>query len=282
MSKLSAFCESIAGRTHGVMSNANTSRRPSPKNVTLALVTGGSRGLGRSMALHLADRGVDVVLTYVKNAKDAADVVELVKSKGRKAAALQLDVADSKSFGAFAEKLQTELQRTFGRKDFDALVNNAGTGLHAPFAQTTEAQFDDMVNVHLKSTFFLTQRLLPLLADGGRILNVTTGLDRFSYPGYSAYASMKGAVEVLTRYLAVELGPRGIAVNAIAPGAIATDFGGAAVRNSPQLAAMIAGQTALGRVGEADDVGGAVAQILSPESRWMNGQRIEVSGGIHL
>jgi NAD(P)-dependent dehydrogenase (short-subunit alcohol dehydrogenase family) len=252
------------------------------KNVSLALITGGSRGLGRSMALHLADRGIDVVLTYVKGANDAAAVVELVKQKGRKAAALQLDVADSRSFGAFAETLRAELERTFGRKDLDALVNNAGTGLHAPFAQTTEAQFDDMVNVHLKSTFFLTQRLLPLLADGGRIVNVTTGLDRFSYPGYAAYASMKGAIEVLTRYLAVELGPRRISVNAIAPGAIATDFGGGAVRSNPQLQAMIAGQTALGRVGEADDVGGAVALLLSPEGRWINGQRIEASGGIHL
>lgn len=256
--------------------------RPSPRNVTLALVTGGSRGLGRSAALHLAERGVDVVITYLKNEKEAADVVSLVQQKGRKAAALPLDVSDSRGFGAFAERLSTTLTRTFGRNDLDALVNNAGTGLHAPFAETTEAQFDDMVSVHLKSAFFLTQRLLPLLADGGRILNVTTGLDRFSYPGYSAYASVKGAVEVLTRYLAVELGPRGIAVNAIAPGAIATDFGGAAVRDNPQLAAMIAAQTALGRVGQADDIGGAVAQILSPESRWMNGQRIEVSGGIHL
>lgn len=262
--------------------NLTETSRPRPKNVTLALVTGGSRGLGRSMALHLADRGVDVVVTYLRSANEAADVVDLVKKKGRKAAALPLDVADSRSFGAFAESLAMELARTFGRKDVDALVNNAGTGLYAPFAQTTEAQFDDMVNVHLKSTFFLTQRLLPLLADGGRILNVTSGLDRFSYPGYSAYASMKGAVEVLTRYLAVELGARGIAVNAIAPGAIKTDFGGGAVRNNPELAAMIASQTALGRVGEADDVGGAVAQLLSPESRWMNGQRVEVSGGIHL
>lgn len=264
------------------MSPMSSTTRPASKNVTLALITGGSRGLGRSMALHLADRGVDVVITYRNNAKEAAEVVELVRRKGRKAAALQLDVGESRTFGAFAEALGAELERTFGRKDLDALVNNAGTGLHAPFAETTEAQFDEMVNVHLKSTFFLTQRLLPRLADGGRILNVTTGLDRFSYPGYSAYASVKGAVEVLTRYMAVELGPRGIAVNAIAPGAIATDFGGGAVRDNPALAAMIAGQTALGRVGEADDIGGAVAQILSPEGRWMNGQRIEVAGGIHL
>ncbi len=275
---MSVYRDPMFGPTPEAMNNS----RPSPRNVTLALVTGGSRGLGRSAALHLAERGVDVVITYLKNEKEAADVVSLVQQKGRKAAALPLDVSDSRSFGAFAERLSTTLTRTFGRNDLDALVNNAGTGLHAPFAETTEAQFDDMVSVHLKSAFFLTQRLLPLLADGGRILNVTTGLDRFSYPGYSAYASVKGAVEVLTRYLAVELGPRGIAVNAIAPGAIATDFGGAAVRDNPQLAAMIAAQTALGRVGQADDIGGAVAQILSPESRWMNGQRIEVSGGIHL
>lgn len=264
------------------MTTTNSSSRPSPKNVSLALVTGGSRGLGRNMALALADRGVDVVITYQKNDKDAADVVEQIKMKGRKAAALKLDVRVASSFGAFAESLQTELGRTFGRKDIDALVNNAGTGAYAPFAQTTEAQFDDMLNVHLRSAFFLTQKLLPLVADGGRILNVSTGLTRFSYGGFSAYAAMKGAVEVLTRYLAVELGPRGIAVNVLAPGAIATDFGGGMIKNNAELAASIAGQTALGRVGEADDIGGAVAFLLSPEARWINGQRIEASGGIHL
>jgi NAD(P)-dependent dehydrogenase (short-subunit alcohol dehydrogenase family) len=254
----------------------------SASNVSLALVTGGSRGLGKSMALHLADRGVDVILTYRSRADEAAKVVESIRSKGRKAAALALDAGDTKTFGAFAEAVKNLLRETWKRDDFDALVNNAGHGLHAPFVETREDQFDDMMNTHLKGPFFLTQRLLPLIAKGGRILNVSSGLARFSYPGYAAYAVMKGGVEVLTRYLAVELGARGISVNSVAPGAIATDFGGGAVRDNAQLNAMIAGQTALGRVGVADDIGGVVALLLAPESRWINGQRIEVAGGINL
>lgn len=259
-----------------------TTKTPPPaKAVTLALITGGSRGLGKSMALHLADRGVDVIVTYQQNAQDAADTVARVQQKGRKAAALQLDVRDAASFAAFATSLGKELSRTFGRADIDALVNNAGTGAYAPFAETSEAVFDEMLNVHLRATFFLTQRLLPMIAAGGRIVNVSTGLARFSLPGYAAYAAMKGAVEVLTRYLAVELGPRGIRVNTVAPGAIATDFGGGAVRDNPQLSAMVASQTPLGRVGVADDVGGAVAALLSQDAQWINGQRLEVAGGVH-
>jgi len=248
----------------------------------IALITGGSRGLGRSMALHLADRGVDVVLTYRSGEKEARAVVDAIVAKGRKAVALQLDVADSRSFGAFAETLAATLQKTFGRTTFDFLVNNAGTGIHATFAETTEAQFDELVNIHLKSTFFLTQKLLPLVADGGRILNLSSGLTRFTLPGFAAYAAMKGGIEVLTRYMAKELGSRRIRVNTLAPGAIETDFGGGMVRDNPQMNQGIAAQTALGRVGLPEDIGGAVAMLLAPESNWLNGQRIELSGGIAL
>jgi NAD(P)-dependent dehydrogenase (short-subunit alcohol dehydrogenase family) len=231
------------------------------------------------MALHLADRGTDLVLTYRASEKEALEVVQAIAAKGRKAIALQLDVRDTRSFGAFAERLKAELSRVWGRDRFDFLVNNAGTGLHASFSETTEAQFDDLVNVHLKATFFFSQKLLPLIADGGRILNVSTGLARFAYPGYSAYAAMKGGIEVLTRYMARELGPRKIAVNVIAPGAIETDFGGGTVRDNAEVNKMIASQTALGRVGLPDDIGAAVAMLLSPDAGWISGQRIEVSGG---
>jgi NAD(P)-dependent dehydrogenase (short-subunit alcohol dehydrogenase family) len=245
----------------------------------IALITGGSRGLGKSMALHLADAGTDVVITYLSSPQAAQDVVAQIQAKGRKAIALPLDVAKASTFSAFAADLKAGLA-SIGNERIDALVNNAGTGVHASFAETSEAQFDDMVNVHLKSTFFLTQQLLPLLSDGGRILNISSGLTRFTFPGYAAYASMKGAVEVLTHYLAKELGARKITVNTLAPGAIATDFGGGAVRDNPQLNQGIASQTALGRVGLPDDVGGLVAMLLSPQSGWLNGQRIEVSGGM--
>ena len=248
-------------------------------NHPIAVITGGSRGLGKNMALHLGDVGVDVVITYRSGEKEAREVAAQIEAKGQKAVALYLDVADARSFGAFAETLKTELGRVWNRDRFDHLVNNAGTGLHASIAETTEEQFDRLVNVHLKATFFLTQKLLPLLADGGRIVNVSTGLARFTYPGYSAYAAMKGGVEVLTRYMAKELGPRGISVNTIAPGAIATDFNGGTVRDNPQVNAFVAAQTALGRVGMPDDVGGAVEMLLAPGSRWITGQRIEVSGG---
>jgi NAD(P)-dependent dehydrogenase (short-subunit alcohol dehydrogenase family) len=248
----------------------------------IALITGGNRGLGRSMALHLAERGVDVIITYRGRADQAREVVAELTRKGRKAAALQLDVGSSRSFDAFAEAVRAELARTWQTERFHFLVNNAGVGVHQSFSETTEAQFDELMNIHLKGTFFLSQKLLPLLADGGKILNVSTGLARFTLPGYAAYASMKGAVEVLTRYMAKELGPRKISVNVIAPGAIETDFGGGVVRDNPEVNKAIASQVALGRVGLPDDIGGAVALLLSPESDWINGQRIEVSGGTLL
>ena len=258
------------------MSPTNTASTP------IALVTGGSRGLGRSMALHLADRGVDVVITYRAAAAEADAVVNAITTKGRRAVALPLDVADGGAFDAFVATLGATLKARWDRARIDYLVNNAGIGAYAAFADTTEAQFDELMNVHLKAPFFLTQKLLPLVADGGRILNVSTGLARFTMPGYSAYAAMKGGVEVLTRYLAKELGPRGISVNTLAPGAIETDFGGGHVRDDAGLNKAIAAQTALGRVGLPDDVGGAVAVLLSPEARWITGQRIEVSGGMAL
>lgn len=248
----------------------------------IALITGGSRGLGRDGALHLAERGVDIVITYHSQRDKALEVVQAIEAKGRKAAALQLDTGNTAGFAGFAAELRGVLESHFARTSVDALVNNAGMGIHAAFADTTEAMFDQLVAVHLKGVFFLTQTMLPLLADGGRILNVSSGLARFSLPGYSAYAAMKGAVEVLTRYLAKELGPRGISVNTLAPGAIATDFGGGAVRDNPQLNGFIAGQTALGRVGLPDDIGAAIAGLLSDDMRWVNGQRIEATGGIYL
>jgi len=248
----------------------------------IALITGGSRGLGRNAALKLAARGVDIILTYRTQQAEAAAVVAEIEAAGARAVALRLDVADSSSFAAFAAEVRHQLQTRWQREQFDYLLNNAGAGVHAAFADTTEAQFDQMMAIHLKGVFFLTQALLPLLADGGRILNVSSGLARFALPGYAAYAAMKGAVEVLTRYLAKELGPRRIAVNVLAPGAIETDFGGGAVRDNAQLNAFVASQTALGRVGLPDDIGNAVAMLLSDDSGWITAQRIEASGGMFL
>ena len=248
----------------------------------ITLITGGSRGLGKSAAMHLAQQGSDVILTYRTQQAEAQATVAEIERLGRRAVALQLNVADSSSFATFADTVQQILAQHWRREDFNFLVNNAGSGVHASLMETTEVQFDDMVNVHFKGVFFLTQKLLPLMADGGRIVNISSGLARFSLPGYAAYASMKGAVEVLTQYMAKELGPRGIAVNVIAPGAIETDFGGGAVRDNAQLNAFVAAQTALGRVGVPDDIGGVVASLLSPGNRWVNGQRIEASGGMFL
>jgi NAD(P)-dependent dehydrogenase (short-subunit alcohol dehydrogenase family) len=245
----------------------------------IALITGGSRGLGRSMALHLAERGADILFTYRGAHQDATDVVARIEALGRRAVALQLDVTDSASFAPFAAAVAGELERTFRRPRFDFLVHNAGIGLHAAVTDTTEAQLDEIYAVHFKAPFLLTQRLLPLLADGGRILNVSSGLTRITFPGYAAYAAMKGAIEVLTRYQAKELGARKITVNTLAPGAIATDFNGGAVRDNAQLNQMVASTIALGRVGLPDDVGAATALLLSKESGWINGQRVEVSGG---
>jgi NAD(P)-dependent dehydrogenase (short-subunit alcohol dehydrogenase family) len=245
----------------------------------IALVTGGSRGLGKDMALSLGRRGVDVILTYHNNQAEAAGVVAQIEKLGRRAVALQLDVGVSATFGKFASQVREELRSRWQRDRFNYLVNNAGIGAHASFAETTEEQFDQLVAVQFKGPFFLAQKLLPLLADGGRIINISSGLTRFSYPGYSAYASMKGAIEVLTRYQAKELGARGIAVNTVAPGAIETDFGGGHVRDNKELNAAIASQTALGRVGRPEDIGGVIASLLAPENGWINGQRIEASGG---
>lgn len=248
----------------------------------IALITGGSRGLGRSAALHLARQGVDVIITYRSQKAEADAVVAEIAALGAKGAALQLDVGKSESFAAFTDGVQSALAGQWQRKQFDFLVNNAGVGLYAPFAETTEAQFDELMRVHLKGPYFLTQKLLPLIADGGRILNLSSGLARFTYPNYSAYATMKGGIEVLTRYLAKELAPRRIAVNTVAPGAIETDFGGGNVRDNAELNKMIAAQTALGRVGLPDDIGGLIASLLSEGTGWVNAQRIEATGGIHI
>lgn len=245
----------------------------------ISLVTGASRGLGRNTALQLARRGGDVIITYQSNAEAAEAVVAEILAMGRKARAFRLDSGDVATFPAFAQTLRSALRETWGRETFDHLINNAGHGDYALIADTTEAQFDRLVDVHFKGVFFLTQALLPLLADGGRIVNLSSGLTRLSYPGYAAYAAVKGAVEVLTRYLARELGGRGIAVNTVAPGAIETDFGGGAVRDNADLNAQFAGMTALGRVGLPDDIGMMVASLVTEDNRWINAQRIEVSGG---
>jgi NAD(P)-dependent dehydrogenase (short-subunit alcohol dehydrogenase family) len=248
----------------------------------IALVTGASRGLGKSMALNLARQGRHVILTYNSSKAEADIVATEIASMGHKTAALHLDVSDSSSFSGFAETVRGTLDKVWSRRDFDFLINNAGVGIHAPFLETTEDQFDTLVEIHLKGTFFLTQKLVPLMRDGGRIVNISSGLARFSLPGYAAYGAMKGGIEVLTRYMAKELGERRIIVNVVAPGAIETDFGGGMVRDNKQINAMIASQTALGRVGLPDDVGGAVAALLSDGNGWINGQRIEVSGGVNL
>jgi len=248
----------------------------------IALITGASRGLGRNMAQHLAAAGVQVVGTYRSRKDEADSLVAEIAATGGKAAMLQLDVGDSSGFPAFAAALKDLLRSEFGRADFDYLVNNAGIGINAPFAETSEAQFDELVRIQFKAPFFLTQTLLPLIADGGRILNLSSGLARFTLPGYVAYAATKGAIEVLTRYMAKELGPRGIRVNVIAPGAIETDFGGGVVRDNDHVNTMVAATIPLGRVGLPDDVGGAVAAILSDGFGWANGTRIEVSGGQNL
>ncbi|MFD1581907.1 SDR family oxidoreductase, partial [Microbulbifer halophilus] len=240
------------------------------------------RGLGRETAQRLAGRGLETIVTY-HSRSDAADaVVAGIEAQGGSAAALQLDTGDTTGFPRFEERLRELLQSRWQRDSFDFLVNNAGIGINVPVAETTEAQFDQLINIHLKGVFFLTQTLLPLIADGGRIVNLSSGLTRFTLPGYGAYAAMKGAVEVLSRYLAKELGARGIAVNTFAPGAIETDFGGGTVRDNREVNDFIAAQTALGRVGLPEDIGGAIASLLSDDNRWINGQRIEASGGMFL
>jgi len=247
-----------------------------------ALITGGSRGLGRNMAISLAKNGVDVAVTYNSNKQQADEVVAEVQALGQKAKAFQLDTGNVHLFDTFYNQLTDYLKAENGSPNFDFLINNAGTALYAPFADTTEEQFDTALNIHYKGVFFLTQKALPFLNDGGRIINISSGLTRTSFPGSSAYGSMKGAIEVLTRYMAKELGSRGIAANVVAPGAIETDFGGGHVRDNKELNAQVASFTALGRVGLPDDVGGVVAFLCSEEARWINGQRIEVAGGMNL
>jgi NAD(P)-dependent dehydrogenase (short-subunit alcohol dehydrogenase family) len=248
----------------------------------IALVTGGSRGLGKDMALELAKKGFDVVITYQTKSELAKEVVSDIQGLGKKAVALQLDVAVADSFDQFVSNLATTLKTEFQSENISALVNNAGTGMYASFAETSMEAFDSMVNIHLKAPFFLTQKLLPMLQDGGSVVNISSGLARFSYNGYAAYAIMKAAIESLSRYQALELGGRKIRVNTVAPGAIETDFGGGAVRDNKDVNAMFASITALGRVGLPHDIGSVVAFLCSEEAKWINAQRIEVSGGFHI
>ena len=251
-------------------------------NSKIALVTGGSRGLGKNMAIKLAEKGINVILTYNSKKEEAETVVAEIEKIGPKAATLQLNAGDTKSFDTFFSEVKTVLNDKFGTDHFDFLINNAGMGLYGSLAEMKEEDFDALVNVHFKGVFFLTQKALPLINNGGRIINLSSGLARFSLPGYSAYASMKGAIEVLSRYMAKELGARGIAVNVVAPGAIATDFGGGHVRDDENVNKMVSGMTALGRAGVPDDIGGVVAFLCTEEGRWINAQRIEVSGGMNL
>lgn len=263
-----------------VASSYNSWRKTMTQKI--GLITGGSRGLGKSTALAMAAQGIDVMLTYHSKKAEAEEVVAAIVAMGRKAIALQLDVTVTANFTSFANQVSQTLKSHWQSDHFDYLVNNAGTGIHAPFMETTESMFDQMVNMHLKSIFFLTQKLLPIINDGGRIVNISSGLARFALPGYSAYAAMKGGVEVLTRFMAKELGERKITVNTVAPGAIETDFGGGAVRDNQDINNYIASQTALGRVGVAEDIGPMVASLLSENNRWVNAQRIEVSGGMYI
>jgi NAD(P)-dependent dehydrogenase (short-subunit alcohol dehydrogenase family) len=258
-----------------------TATSTSPATRKLAIVTGGSRGLGRNTVLNLAQKGVDSIFTYRSNVDEARKVVALAEAAGARAWPLQLDTGSTAGFADFAGQVSGILAQR-GVAGFDYLVNNAGAGHHAAFAATTEADLDSLYQVHVKGVFFLTQTLLPLMVDGGRIVNISSGLARFALAGSSAYAMMKGAVEVLTRYLAVELGARGIAVNTVAPGAIATDFNGGTVRDNAAVNSRVAAMTALGRVGEADDIGPMIAALLGDDNRWINAQRIEVSGGMNI
>lgn len=245
----------------------------------IAVITGASRGLGRNMALRLAAEGVDIIGTYRERVDEANSLVAEIAALGATAVMLPLDVGQASTFPAFVDALDAVLRDRFARSQFDFLVNNAGMGLHASLAETDEQQFDAIMAVHLKAPYFLTKLLLPRIVDGGRVLNVSSGLARFTVPGYAAYASAKGGVEVLTRYMAREFGERGITANVIAPGAIETDFGGGRVRDDDALNRAVASTIPLGRVGVPDDIGAAVAALLSDGMGWMNGVRVEVSGG---
>lgn len=252
------------------------------KTNKLALITGGSRGLGRSMANKLADKGINLVITYNTNKAEADKVVAEVESKGVTALALQLDVTKADTFEPFVNELKDAIKTKFDQEKIDFLINNAGIGLPTPIGATEMSVFDTLTDIHLKAPFFLTQLILPDLNDGGGIINISSGLARFTAPGYSVYGSLKAAVEQLSRYLAKELGSRQIRVNCVAPGAIETDFGGGAVRDNADYNKMVANMTALGRAGLPDDIGDVVAFLCTDESRWINGQRIEVSGGANL
>lgn len=245
----------------------------------IALITGASRGLRRNMALHLAKRSAGIIGTYRSGQEEAATLRREIEALGGKVAMFELDVSKSATFAAFVETVAGTLTGTFGRERFDFLVNNAGHGVRAPITEATEAQFDSLIDTHVRGPIFLTQKPLPLIHDGGRILNVSSGFVRFTVPGYSLYASAKAALEVMTRFIAVELGPRRIRVNAISPGAVATDFGGGAVRDNEGLNAFVTQGIALGRVGQPDDIGGAVAAILSEEMGWATGTTFDFSGG---
>ena len=245
----------------------------------IALVTGGSRGIGRDISIKLAQKGVDILLTYNSNKEEAEKTVAAITALGRKAVALSLDTTDSSSFDHFFSQVSQHLKNTFNTDRIDFLINNAGTSLNAAITDTTEAQFDEMMNIHLKGVYFLTQKALNHFHDGGRIVNISSAVSRVSFPGVSAYAMMKGAIDVYTRALALELGVRGISANVVAPGAI---FGGGAMEDTPEIRSFVMGNTALGRVGIPDDVGGVVAFLCSRDAQWINGQRIELTGGMNL
>ena len=247
----------------------------------IALVTGGSRGLGKNMATSIAGKGIDVILTYRTNKEEAEETVTTIKSMGRKASALQLDMNQIGSLDAFVKELKNVLSTNWNTTSFDFLVNNAGMGATVPFTEVTEQLFDEFLNVHFKGVYFLTQKCIPHLNEGGRIINISTGTTRFSNPGYSVYASMKGAIEVFTRYLAKELGSKGIRANVVAPGPVETDFNNSAIRSNPQMKERLSSLSPLGRVGHANDIGGVVAFLCTEDAKWINGQRIEVSGGIN-
>ena len=248
----------------------------------IAIVTGGSRGLGKDMALSLAKIGIDVIITYQSQKEAANDVVSQIENEGGKGVSLNFDSSVISSINDFVKEVQATLKAKWNSSNFDFLINNAGIGATIPYMQATESDFDRFMNIHFKSVYFLTQRLIPLMNDGGSIVNISTGTTRFANPGYSIYASMKGAIEVFTRYLAKEVGPKGIRANVLAPGPIETDFNNAFIRNNPDRKKLMATNTALGRVGEASDIGGIVAFLCSDDSRWITGQRIEASGGINL
>jgi NAD(P)-dependent dehydrogenase (short-subunit alcohol dehydrogenase family) len=250
--------------------------------MSIALITGGSRGLGKNMALALAKQKHHIIITYNQNKAQADEVVLAAEQFGIKAFALQLDMSKPKASSAFIPRLQQILQQHFNSQTFDYLINNAGTGKTLPIAEVTEEVFDDLMHIHFKNVYFLTQQCLPFINDHGGIINISTGTTRFCVPGYSVYSSFKSAVETFTKYLAKEYGSRGIRANIVAPGPIETDFNNAAIRNNPQMKSYLSSLSPLGRVGEADDIGGVVAFLCSDGSRWVNGQRIEVSGGINL